>query len=176
MFCPKCGSVLLPKKEGSKKVLVCSCGYKSGEVEKTKITETVDKKEKEIDVEVISREKTKQFLRVDLTEKEMMDAAKSTSGALLRITRLKGDLAGISKRFKADIEAEEITVRKNSELVENGYEYRDVDCEWIKNWAKGLKSLIRNDTNKMVHADVKIESSERQSEIQPSKDEKEVPF
>ena len=54
MFCPKCGSVLLPKKEGSKKVLVCSCGYKSNNVEKTKITETLNKKEKE--VEVIEKE------------------------------------------------------------------------------------------------------------------------
>ena len=54
MFCPKCGSVLLPKKEGSKKVLVCRCGYKSNNVEKTKITETLNKKEKE--VEVIEKE------------------------------------------------------------------------------------------------------------------------
>jgi|TARA_Y100000031_G_C8105721_1_gene330866 DNA-directed RNA polymerase subunit M len=54
MFCPKCGSVLLPKKEGSKKALVCSCGYKSGDVEKTKLTESVTKKSKE--VEVIEKE------------------------------------------------------------------------------------------------------------------------
>lgn len=54
MFCPKCGSVLLPKKEGSKNVLVCSCGYKSSNVEKIKLTETVTKKEKE--VEVIEKE------------------------------------------------------------------------------------------------------------------------
>jgi DNA-directed RNA polymerase subunit M len=50
MFCPKCGSVLLPKKEGSKKVLVCSCSYKSSNVEKIKLTETVAKKEKEVEV------------------------------------------------------------------------------------------------------------------------------
>jgi len=54
MFCPKCGSVLLPKKEGNKKVIVCSCGYKSDNIELTKITETVTKKEKE--VEVIEKE------------------------------------------------------------------------------------------------------------------------
>jgi len=50
MFCPKCGSILLPKREGSKKVLICSCGYKSGNVEQTKITENVAKKEKEVEV------------------------------------------------------------------------------------------------------------------------------
>lgn len=50
MFCPKCGSLLMPKKEGSKKVLACSCGYKNNDVGNTKITETVTNKEKEIEV------------------------------------------------------------------------------------------------------------------------------
>ena len=50
MFCPKCGSVLLPKKEGSKKTLVCSCGYKNSNVEQTKITENVAKKSGDIEV------------------------------------------------------------------------------------------------------------------------------
>jgi|TARA_Y100000034_G_C6855705_1_gene388835 DNA-directed RNA polymerase subunit M len=50
MFCPKCGSVLLPKKDGNKKILICSCGYKDANVEKTKITETLTKKEKEVEI------------------------------------------------------------------------------------------------------------------------------
>lgn len=50
MFCSKCGSVLLPKKEGNKKVLVCSCGYKNNNVENTKITETLAKDDKEVEV------------------------------------------------------------------------------------------------------------------------------
>lgn len=54
MFCQKCGSVLLPKKEGSKRILVCSCGYKSSGMEKMKITETISNKSKE--VEVIEKE------------------------------------------------------------------------------------------------------------------------
>ena len=31
MFCPKCSSILKPKKIGSKTVLACSCGYASKE-------------------------------------------------------------------------------------------------------------------------------------------------
>lgn len=31
MFCPKCGSLMRPKAEGTKKRLVCSCGHKSSE-------------------------------------------------------------------------------------------------------------------------------------------------
>jgi DNA-directed RNA polymerase subunit M len=50
MFCPKCGSILLPKKEGSKKILVCSCGYKTSKIEQPKITETLGKKENDVEV------------------------------------------------------------------------------------------------------------------------------
>lgn len=50
MFCPKCGSILLPKKDANKKVFVCSCGYKSSRIEQTKITENVVKKEKGVEV------------------------------------------------------------------------------------------------------------------------------
>ena len=53
MFCPKCGSILIPKKDGSKKVLACSCGYKTKDTNQATITE--EKVEKSKDVEVIDR-------------------------------------------------------------------------------------------------------------------------
>jgi len=49
MFCPKCGSLLKPKLEGSKRVMVCSCGYKSKDASAT-ISEKTKKKEKELEV------------------------------------------------------------------------------------------------------------------------------
>jgi len=49
MFCPKCGGLLLPKKEGGKKVLSCSCGY-SGEEAESKITEKLDSEKQEVEV------------------------------------------------------------------------------------------------------------------------------
>lgn len=53
MFCPKCGSILMPKKDGSKKVLACSCGFKSKDTDQATIKE--EKIEKTKDVEVIDR-------------------------------------------------------------------------------------------------------------------------
>lgn len=50
MFCPKCGSILLPKREDNKKLLVCTCGFKTSKVEIPTIKETITKKEKMIEV------------------------------------------------------------------------------------------------------------------------------
>ena len=55
MFCPKCGSILLPKKDGKKTIMACRCGFKQKEaapllkenIEKTKKVEVVDKERME---------------------------------------------------------------------------------------------------------------------------------
>ena len=49
MFCPKCGSLLKPKMEKSKKMVACSCGYSSSSAPKAEIKESV-KAAKEIEV------------------------------------------------------------------------------------------------------------------------------
>ncbi len=41
MFCPKCGSLLVPKKDGKKTIFRCSCGY----VQKEKPEEPISLKE-----------------------------------------------------------------------------------------------------------------------------------
>ena len=51
MFCQKCGAILVPKKEGNKKILSCSCGYKSKEIGDATIRE--DKKAKAEEIEVV---------------------------------------------------------------------------------------------------------------------------
>lgn len=50
MFCPKCGSILVPKKVEKKKILACSCGYKSKDSELATIKETVRNRSKEVEV------------------------------------------------------------------------------------------------------------------------------
>jgi len=54
MFCPKCGSILMPKKIDGKKVMACSCGYNSGDVTKTVVSEKVE--DTGPAVEVVDRE------------------------------------------------------------------------------------------------------------------------
>jgi len=50
MFCPKCGSILVPKKDDSKTSVCTPCGYKSSDNEKIVIKENVINDDKEIEV------------------------------------------------------------------------------------------------------------------------------
>ena len=50
LFCPKCGSILLPKRSQNDEVkMMCSCGYMKKADDASKITETMSKSKK-IDV------------------------------------------------------------------------------------------------------------------------------
>jgi DNA-directed RNA polymerase subunit M len=50
MFCPKCGSIMLPKKEGNKTVVKCSCGYKKEDKDAGMIREEILDKGKSVEV------------------------------------------------------------------------------------------------------------------------------
>mgnify|MGYP006415958575 CR=1 FL=1 len=41
MFCPKCGSIMMPKKEKGKSVMTCGCGYTNKKAEKLEIKEEI---------------------------------------------------------------------------------------------------------------------------------------
>lgn len=50
-FCPKCGGILIPKKDGKKIIIVCpKCGYKSKEAPETKISEKIEKAKQKFDI------------------------------------------------------------------------------------------------------------------------------
>ena len=54
MFCPKCGSILMPKTKNNKRVIECSCGYKEKDLSNfKKITEVVKEKR---GIEVVDKE------------------------------------------------------------------------------------------------------------------------
>jgi DNA-directed RNA polymerase subunit M len=51
MFCPKCGAILVPKKQDKKKVMACSsCSFINRKPKEAKITEKLRGKERKLEV------------------------------------------------------------------------------------------------------------------------------
>ena len=46
MFCPKCGSILIPTKDGNKVIMKCSCGYSNKQNQPINIKEVINDKKK----------------------------------------------------------------------------------------------------------------------------------
>jgi DNA-directed RNA polymerase subunit M len=56
MFCPKCGSILMPRKDKEKKVLACSCGYVDKGKESKTLREVVPAEKK---IEIVGDDEDK---------------------------------------------------------------------------------------------------------------------
>ena len=55
-FCPKCHSILRPKKEGEKVIMFCSCGHTSSATGAGALKEDKKVKKEEADMEVIEKD------------------------------------------------------------------------------------------------------------------------
>jgi len=50
MFCPKCGTILIPKTKNKKRIIECSCGHKDTDLSQLENLKEVVKQEKDIEV------------------------------------------------------------------------------------------------------------------------------
>ncbi len=118
----------------------------------------------------ITKEKDVDLLKVELTDEEILELSKRSAKAHSERGRLESDLDGIKKRYKADIEEKENEISECSGLINCGYEYRDIDCEWTFYWKKGKKELVRLDTGEVVRT-LMIQPHERQKQIAQDEEE-----
>lgn len=64
MFCPKCGSILIPELRKGKRVFTCSCGYKTAKLKEATIKESI--KSGKTKVEIIEKEETSHLPVIDV--------------------------------------------------------------------------------------------------------------
>lgn len=103
-------------------------------------------------------------LPVTLTPEEMAEKSKALARAQIDIEEQKLKLKDVNADFKAKIANLTSDIGVLSRAVSNGYEYRDVECEWHFNWKDGTKKLIRTDTEEKVRED-KITTEDRQQQL-----------
>ena len=108
--------------------------------------------------------KTVRNLQCSLTRDERLiyagDLAKAEQDKISVEERLKE----LKDEFKLKLSQIEVEIGKKSRAINNGYEYRDIKCEWSHDWEKGKKTLFRLDTNEIVETD-DISEYEKQQEM-----------
>ena len=98
-------------------------------------------------------DKIKKSLPVKLTTEEFVSKGKEISREQNEMVRLMSNLKEVSSDFKAKIAQKEAAINCLSITISNGYEYRDVDCQYTYRPDAGLKDLYRNDTGEMVRTE-----------------------
>lgn len=91
-------------------------------------------------------------LRVPLTDKELLEAGQKVADALQSLAGLEGEMQSFKEQMNGKVAEAEGKVQRYSALVRQKYEYRDVNCEVVKNYAKKLYTVTRLDTGEVVES------------------------
>ena len=94
---------------------------------------------------------TSEFLRYDFTPTEFMEHARILGRLNQELARSEERKKSVTAELAADVKRHQDEVSNQSQLVSNGYEYRDIKCEIQYHVPeKGKKTIIRIDTGEIV--------------------------
>ncbi len=91
------------------------------------------------------------YLRYDFTEQEFLEHARTLGRMNQELAAAEERRKSVSADLAADVKRHQDEVSRQSRLVSNGYEYRDVECEVrYHSPEKAKKTIVRLDTGEVV--------------------------
>lgn len=109
-----------------------------------------------------------EYLKVQLTDAEVLGFGKDQGRAVQEKSHLEDQLKEVKDSFKSKISAEETAIKNLSNLITNGYQFRNVECEWRFDWDDNTKTLYRLDSFTVVRfKDITLEERQATFEVVP---------
>ena len=93
--------------------------------------------------------KTKEHLKCELTEAEIKQLGYDLARKYSEITDLEENKKAVSSDFKSQIDAATALASSMSRKIQNGYEFRDVECEIRRDYARKIIEWVRLDTGEI---------------------------
>jgi len=95
-------------------------------------------------------EQTTEYLKCILTEAEIKEAGAALARRYSEITNLEEQKKSVTSDFKAKIDAATAEASLLARQIQNGYEFRQIDCEIQRVWEDKTVQTIRLDTGEIV--------------------------
>lgn len=103
------------------------------------------------------------ILKVELTEEELKDQAQIMAKAIAEVETAESEKKAVTSQFKARIDEQTAVARSAGKMLQNGYDYRSVECEIIMD--DNFRTVVRTDTGEIVESRP-LNAEERQLRIE----------
>ena len=113
----------------------------------------------------------KEYLKCQLTEKEKTELSAKIAKAISDRASAEAKLKEVSASIKAQIAQLDAEISEKALQINNGYEYRNVECRMDKDYRLGSVSITRLDTGEVIR-ERPMTAEERQMELPGNKKEK----
>lgn len=115
----------------------------------------------------------KEYLKCQLTEKEKTELSAQIAKAISDRASAEAKLKEVSAAIKAQIAQLDAEISEKALKINNGYEYRNVECRMDKDYRLGSVTITRLDTGEVIR-ERPMTGEERQLELPSQKKEKPV--
>lgn len=93
-----------------------------------------------------------EYLKCDLTDTEIADAARELAKANARRASIEQQKKEVDSQLKGEIEAQNTVIARLAQLINAGHEYRNIDCRVeLDTPEAGKKTIVRLDTGEVVN-------------------------
>ena len=115
----------------------------------------------------------KEYLKCQLTEKEKTELSAQIAKAISDRASAEAKLKEVSASIKAQIAQLDAEISEKALQINNGYEYRNVECRMDKDYRLGSVTITRLDTGEVIR-ERPMTAEERQMELPGNKKEKQA--
>jgi uncharacterized FlaG/YvyC family protein len=115
----------------------------------------------------------KEYLKCQLTEKEKTELSAKIAKAISDRASAEAKLKEVSASIKAQIAQLDAEISEKALQINNGYEYRNVECRMDKDYRLGSVTITRVDTGEVIR-ERPMTAEERQMELPGNKKEKQA--
>jgi hypothetical protein len=98
------------------------------------------------------------------TEKEKRDIAEEMAKMTLLIEDLDAEKKAAMSSFKDKIDSASLAARVAAQKLRDGYEYRNIECEVVRDYEREEIHYVRTDTGETIESR-KMEPAERQMQL-----------
>jgi len=113
----------------------------------------------------------KEYLKCHLTEKEKTELSAKIAKAISDRSSAEAKLKEVNASIKAQIAQLDAEISEKALQINNGYEYRNVECQMDKDYRLGTVTITRLDTDEVIR-ERPMTAEERQMELPGDKKEK----
>ena len=115
----------------------------------------------------------KEYLKCQLTEKEKTELSAKIAKAISDRASAEAKLKEVGASIKAQIAQLDAEISEKALQINNGYEYRNVECRMDKDYRLGSVTITRLDTGEVIR-ERPMTAEERQMELPGNKKEKQA--
>ncbi|NTW67218.1 MAG: hypothetical protein HGB21_13080 [Nitrospirae bacterium] len=98
----------------------------------------------------MKKQKVTKILECQLTDAERIGHGTDMSTLTLEINELEEQKKSVMADYKARIDGKGADARRIAQILKQGYELREVDCEELRDYETRTVTVVRLDTGEMV--------------------------